>query len=212
MPAPPINSKHVAWLTAALALGCVNVLFGFARADTLPPDQMVRTTATETLATIRQQGEAFSQNPTPLYQLIEERLVPHFDVNLISRQVLGQHWSRANPEQRTRFSAAFRRMLVRTYAKALLAFREDALEWQPVNLAPGATEALVKSTITRAGAPPLVISYKMHLEASRWLVYDVTIDGVSFVTNYRGIFNSEIRRNSLDAIIKRMEDKNAEAG
>lgn len=204
--------KHSAWLTSLCVLAYVNSLLCMAQADTLPPDQMVRVTATETLATIRQQGEAFSQNPAPLYQLIEERLVPHFDVNLISRQVLGQHWSRANPEQRTRFSAAFRRMLVRTYAKALLAFREDALEWQPVNFAPGATDALLKSTVTRDGAPPLVVSYKMHLEADRWLVYDVTIDGISFVTNYRGIFNSEIRRNSLDAIIKRMEDKNAEAG
>lgn len=201
--------KPAAWL---IIFVCVSSQPAVAWAEVLPPDQMVRVTANETLVTIRQQGETFSQNPAPLYQLIEEKLVPHFDVNLISRQVLGQHWSRATPEQRLRFTGAFQRMLVRTYAKALLAFREDALEWQPVNLAPGATDAVVKSTITRAGAPPLVVSYKMNLEGEKWRVYDVTIDGVSFVTNYRGIINSQIRRNSLDTIIKQMEEKNATAG
>jgi phospholipid transport system substrate-binding protein len=177
-----------------------------------PPDEIVRTTATETLAEIHSRNAEFAGNPEALYLMIEQRLLPHFDFTLISRQVLGRHWSDANAEQRMRFSAAFRRMLVKTYAKALLAFQDDAFEWMPVRMAPDASDAVVKSLVKREGAPALTIAYKLHLTDGRWLVQDITIDGVSLVNTYRGQFTHQIRQTTLDQLIQKLEEKASGVG
>lgn len=176
-------------------------------AESLPPDQLVRDTASATLTEIRQRSDELSKNPEQLYSLVEDRLVPHFDINLIARQVLGRYWTQATPEQRARFSSAFRRMLIRTYAKALLAFKDDNFEWTPANLSPDATEAVVKSTVVRGNGTALSVSYKMHRVDDQWLVNDITIDGVSLVTNYRGIFVNEVKKSSVEDVVDRLEKK-----
>lgn len=173
------------------------------------PDTIVRTTATEVMREIHSRNAEFAANPEALYLMIEQRLLPHFDFNLISRQVLGRHWSDANAEQRMRFSAAFRRTLVKTYAKALLAFKDDAFEWMPVRMAPDATDALVKSLVTREGAPALTVTYKVHLTDGAWLVQDISIDGVSLVNTYRGQYTQQIRQTTLDRLIQLLEEKAA---
>ena len=99
-------------------------------------------------------------------------------------------------------------MLIRTYAKALLTFKDGSFEWLPLSAEPDTTDATVRSTITQ-GDTRLSVQYKMRLVDERWLVYDITIDGVSLVTNYRGIFNSEIRRSNIQDVIDRLEQKAA---
>lgn len=179
------------------------------RAEPPTPDQMVRDTATATLAEIRQRSDELSKSPEQLYALVEERLVPHFDINLISRQVLGRYWTQATPEQRARFASAFRRTLIRTYAKALLAFKDDNMTWTPAVLSTDATEASVKSTVASSSGSMLTVYYKMHRVGDNWMVNDITIDGVSLVTNYRGIFVNEVRKSSVEDVIDRLERKAA---
>jgi phospholipid transport system substrate-binding protein len=177
-------------------------------ADALPADQLVRETATQTLEEIRRRSDEFDKEPAQLHALVEARLVPRFDMPMIARQVLGRHWSQANPEQRARFASAFQRMLVRTYSSALLAFKDDVIEWQPPSQESG-DDVTVKSTIKRSNGQALNIHYRMHKIEDDWLVHDVSIDGISFVTNYRGVFNSEIRKHNLEMIIERLERKSS---
>jgi phospholipid transport system substrate-binding protein len=193
-------------LSAVMLLG--SIAAQAVHAETPPADQVVRETATAAMAEIRQRSEELANDPASLYALVEQRLLPNFDINLISRQVLGRHWTQANPEQRARFIAAFQRMLIRTYAKALLTFKDGSFEWLPLSAEPDTTDATVRSTITQ-GDTRLSVQYKMRLVDERWLVYDITIDGVSLVTNYRGIFNSEIRRSNIQDVIDRLEQKAA---
>lgn len=196
---------------AAARLAGAMLLFGAAGSvfsvELLPPDQLVRDTANATLAEIRQRSDELSKNPEQLYALVEDRLVPHFDINLIARQVLGRYWTQATPEQRARFASAFRRSLIRTYAKALLAFKDNDLTWAPAVLSADGTEASVKSTVASSNGTALSVNYKMHRVDDKWLVNDITIDGVSLVTNYRGIFVNEVRKSNMEDVIDRLEKK-----
>lgn len=201
-----IMRRRLAWVLLWLApLACS----GSAAAEPASAEQVVRETATQTLEEIRRRSDEFNKDPAQLHVLVEQQLVPRFDVAMIARQVLGRHWSQANPEQRARFAAAFQKMLVRTYSSALLAFRNDAIEWLPASPADSDGDVTVKSIIRRENGPALSIHYRMHQVDNAWLVHDVTIDGISFVTNYRGAFNSEIRKYNLEMIIERLERKSA---
>lgn len=194
------------WVVGLAAVGLLTGVMPQAFAEPVPPDQLVRETAEATLAEIRQRGAELEKTPEALYKLVEERLLPNFDINLISRQVLGRHWSQASPEQRIRFTVAFQRMLIRTYGKALLAFKDGEFEWLPLELSADAAEATVRSGVTHENVR-LSVQYRMRLADEHWRVYDITIDGVSLVTNYRGIFNSEIRRSNVEDVILRLEQK-----
>lgn len=175
--------------------------------EPLPPDQMVRNTAEGVAQEIRLRFDEFSREPEKLYRMVEERLVPHFDLGLISQQVLGRFWAQATPEQRERFATAFQHLLVRQYARALLNFQNDSFEWQSVSLTPEDTDALVRSSIIRSEGPALSVHYRLHRVNETWLVYDLSIDGVSLVTNYRGMFVHDVREHGLDAVIERLERK-----
>ena len=158
------------------------------------------------MAEIRQRHAELSDDPEKLYQLVQDRLLPHFDLNTIARLVLGRHWSKASPEQRGRFIVAFQSMLIRSYAKALLTFKDGAFEWLPPETSPDADKAVVSSMI-KHNNNQLSVQYHLRLVDDAWQVYDVTIDGISLVTNYRGTFNSAIRRSNIEDVILRLEQQ-----
>jgi phospholipid transport system substrate-binding protein len=172
-----------------------------------PPDQVARETADVALREIKARREELRGDPDKLYMLVEAQIVPHFDFDRISQLVLGKYWKEANPDQRRRFSAAFQSMLVRSYSHALVEYDSERIEWAPLRMGQGTSDVMVRSNVIRKGGPPIPINYSMHLKNGEWLVYDVTIDAISLVTNYRGTFANEIRKNGLDALISRLEQK-----
>jgi phospholipid transport system substrate-binding protein len=174
-----------------------------------PPDQVARETADVTLRQIKARKEELRSDPNKLYALVEAQILPHFDFDRISQLVLGRYWKDAKPEQRERFNAAFQGMLVRSYSHALVEYDSERIEWAPLRMSPGTTDVVVRSNVIRKGGPPIPINYSIHLKNNEWLVYDVTIDAISLVTNYRGTFANEIRKNGLDALIARLEQKQA---
>jgi phospholipid transport system substrate-binding protein len=197
--------RIAAWFM--LASLCSSVIPATVSANPPAPDQMVRHTAESVMQEIRLRNAEFVQEPEKLYWLVEEQLVPHFDFDLISQLVLGRYWGQASPEQRERFATAFQHLLVRQYAKTLLAFQNDSFEWKPFNLPPDDTDINVESSILRSGAPALAVNYRLHRVTDKWLVYDLSIDGVSLVTNYRGMFVHQVRAHGLDAVIGQLEKK-----
>lgn len=172
------------------------------------PRELVRQTADRVLEQIAHRKGELQADPSKIYELVKDEVVPHFDFERIARWVLGQHWSRASEQQRDRFVAEFREMLVRTYAKVLLEYSGQEIEYPPMRVPEGADEVRVRTQVVEQGAPPIPVDYNLYHTGERWLVYDVVVDGVSLVSNYRSSFNREIRRAGIDSLIRKLEQRN----
>ena len=125
--------------------------------------------------------------------------------------VLCKNWTKATPEQKSAFQAEFRTLLIRTYASALSKYKNQEIEYKPFRMAEGATTASVKTEIIQPGGQPIGVSYTLEKQADAWKVYDIVIEGVSLVTNYRSQFAQEVRTNGLDSLNKKLADKNKAA-
>ncbi|HEB95597.1 MAG TPA: ABC transporter substrate-binding protein, partial [Sedimenticola thiotaurini] len=129
-----------------------------------------------------------------------------FDFERMSRLALGRHWRKASEQQRQAFVAAFRQLLVRTYATALLNYSDEQIVYKPLRQEPTGKEAVVNTLVSEPGGAPVPIDYRLHLGSDgHWRVYDVIVDGVSLVSNYRSSFGSEIRRRGMDGLIRKLE-------
>ena len=194
-------------LLLALSMLCFS-LTGFAIEA---PDALVKRTAEDVLATVKSDTEIQAGNQEKIFALTEEKILPNFNFDKVSRLVLGKNWTKATPEQKTAFQNEFRTLLIRTYATALSKYKNQTIEYKPLRLAEGATTASVKTAIVQPGGQPIAVDYSLEKQADAWKVYDIVIEGVSLVTNYRGQFAQEIRQNGLDSLIKKLADKNKAA-
>jgi len=189
-------------VVALAALTAVSV----AAAAPVPPDEVVKTTTERLQKEIGAREKEFKADPTKLYAFVDEVVVPKFDTKYIAQLILARHWKQASDDQRKRFQAAFKDMLVHSYANALVEYHTQVTaEWQPLRMAPDATDVTVNSRLLREGKPPLPIGFAMRLKDGEWKVYDIVIENLSLVTSFRGQINSEIKRTSLDALIQRLE-------
>jgi phospholipid transport system substrate-binding protein len=170
-------------------------------ADT-PPDVLARTTTQEVLTILKQDKEIQGGNLTKVHQLVETKILPIFDFNRMTQLVIGKHWPRATAKQKQELVTAFRNLMVRTYSNSLTAFNNQTVDFKPLNMSPGDTDVTVRSEIRQPGGQPITIDYSMYQTAFGWKVYDVVIDSVSLVTNYRASFSSTIRQSGIDGLIK----------
>ena len=177
-----------------------------AAADT-PPDVLARTTTHEVLTILKQDKELQSGNLSKVYQLVEAKILPNFDFNRMTQLVIGKHWPRATAQQKQALVTEFRNLLVRTYASSLTAFTNQSVDFKPMVVRPNDTDVIVRSEIRQPGGQPIPIDYNMYKTAFGWKIYDVTIDSVSLVTNYRSSFSSAIRQNGIDGLIKTLADQ-----
>lgn len=177
-------------------------------ADT-PPDVLARTTTTEVLVILKQDKDLQNGNLGKVYQLVEAKILPNFDFNRMTQLVIGKHWPRATAQQKQALVTEFRNLLVRTYASSLTAFTNQTVEFKPLAMKADDTDVTVKSEIRQPGGQPIPIDYDMYKTAFGWKIYDVTIDSVSLVTNYRSSFSSEIRQKGIDGLIKTLADQSS---
>jgi len=200
--------KLLLLLAAVLMLSVLGVV----RAE-ISPEQLVRSTADVILAEIKKNREVYSKDFAKLYKMADEKVLPHFDFRRMSQWVLGRSWRDATPEQRDRFVSAFRDLLVRTYSTALLNYKDQEIVYLPVPVQAGSDEALVKTEVKQSGGQPNIpIYYSFYKNRDgAWKVYDVTIEGVSLVTNYRSVYATKIREKGIDALIREIEDNNKKA-
>ncbi len=175
------------------------------------PQALVRDTSERMLSVLRAQREQLEKHPERIYDLVNEIVIPHFDFSRISRWVLGKYWRQATPEQRRRFENEFRTLLVKTYATSLLEFIDDQFRYPPVRMKPGAKRVTVRTDVIRQGAQPVRIEYRLFRGRDGWKAYDVLVEGVSLVANYRSSFAEEIRKSGLDALIARLAEHNRKA-
>jgi phospholipid transport system substrate-binding protein len=175
------------------------------------PDELVKRTADDVLAAVKSDKDIQAGNQEKIFALAEEKIVPNFNFDKVSRMVLGKNWTKATPEQKIAFQAEFRTLLIRTYATALAKYRNQTIEYRPFRQASESDLASVKTLILQPGGQPIAVDYALVKQLDAWKVYDIVIEGVSLVTNYRGQFAQEIRQNGMDSLIKKLADKNKAA-
>jgi phospholipid transport system substrate-binding protein len=193
-----MNTLRSFWLLLALVFGLHSSVVW--AVDT-PPDVLARTTTQEVLAILKQDKEALSSNQSKVHELVEAKILPNFDFNRMTQLAVGKHWPRATAKQKQSLVAEFRNLLVRTYSSSLTAFSNQTVDFKPMVIKPDDTDVTVRSEIRQPGGQPIPINYNMYKTAFGWKVYDVAIDGVSLVTNYRASFSSTIRQNGIDGLI-----------
>ena len=174
-----------------------------------PPDVLARTTTQEVITILKQDKELQRGNLAKVHQLVEAKILPHFDFNRMTQLALGKHWPRATAQQKQSLVTEFRNLLVRTYSSSLIAFTDQVIEFKPLAMKPGDTDVTVRSEIRQPGGQPIPIHYSFYKTAFGWKVYDVTIDGVSLVTNYRASFAGTIRQSGIDGLIKTLAAQSA---
>lgn len=175
---------------------------------------LVKDTATKVLERLRTDREKLKAQPNLIYPLVEDLVLPHFDFARMSQWVLGKHWRTADAGQRERFTAEFRNLLVRTYAKALLEYTDQEVQYLPLQAESESDRVVVRTQIVQKGSPyPIPIFYYMYQpKDGSWKVYDISVDGVSLVANYRSSFASEIRSGSIDQLIAKLVAMNRQGG
>jgi len=178
------------------------------RAQEAPPDQLVKNVTTEVVELITKDKEIQAGDRGKLIQLIDAKVLPHFNFTAMTALALGQSWNKATPEQKKRLTEEFRTLLVRTYASALAAYSEQKLEFRPLRAKPTDTDVTVQVRVLQPGAQPVPIDYSMEKTASGWKVYDVMVGGVSLVANYRTEFNNVVRESGIDGLVKNLAAKN----
>jgi phospholipid transport system substrate-binding protein len=169
---------------------------------------LVKDTSQRMIRTLEQRRADIDRDQTLIYKLVGEILVPHFDFEGITQSAVGRYWAETTPAQRKTLTMAFQELLVRTYAKALLRYTGQEIRFLPVRPGSDADSVTVSSQVIQAGAPPLAIDYKLHLKGGAWKIHDVSVDGVSLMTNYRSDFAAKIRQGGIDGLVQRLNEMN----
>ena len=182
-----------------------------AQAQTVAPDVLVKTITDDVAAVLKKDKDIQSGDTKKAADLIEAKIVPHFNFVRMARIAVGRNWRTATPEQQKQLAAEFKTLLVRTYSTALTNYRDQEINYKPLRAKPEDTEVTVKSDVKQSGSSqPVSIDYEMEKTPNGWKVYDVKVDGVSLVTTYRDTFATEVREKGIDGLIKSLAAKNRE--
>ncbi len=200
------------FMIVALVLAMLNfALPSVASADNLVGPQLTIQDVSEQLR-LKLKDKTFIKDFERITQFVQTVINPHVDFNRISALVLGQNWKNASSEDRARFTKEFQTLLIRTYSRAFVEFKDWSIRFMPLTLEPNATKAVINTEVLQPGIQPINVSYRMILVNEQWKVYDFMIEGVSLVTNYRSTFDNEIARTgSLQSVISDLAKRNAEA-
>jgi len=183
-----------------------------ARADVPAPDELIKDTARDVLDIVRKDKDLRSGDQKKLLELVDAKVLPHFDFERMTKLAVGRPWRTATPEQKQALMTEFRILLVRTYTKAFTSYRDQTVEVKPLKLNSNATDVTIRTSITKPGGQqPILVDYDMEKSPNGWKVYDLTVEGVSLVTSYRGTFADQIQQGGIDGLIKTLTEKNKAA-
>ncbi len=193
-------------ITRSLLLGFLIFFSALSQAETTPTE-FIHNTA-DTIIDKLHLGKPFTDEQA--YALVEEIILPHLDFETFSRLTLGKYWRTASDAQRAAFTKEFQNLLLRSYATSLNAYSGERIE-QLGQRDEGNGRVLVQTQLIRTTGAPVTVDYRLLKRDDDWKIYDVVIEGVSMVINYRTSFGTEIRRDGLDALIKHMADHKTKA-
>ncbi len=194
----------------AIALFAVPMLAVWpAQAQETAPDALAKRVTDEVIAVLRADKDIQAGNTKKVLDLVEAKIVPHFNFSRMTRLAVGAPWRQASAAQQQSLTNEFRTLLVNTYTTAFTQYRDQVIEYRPFKMASGDPDVVVRSLIKqKTGADPIDINYSMEKVDGAWKVYDVVIAGVSLVQNYRSTFASEIQKGGVDGLIAALSAKN----
>lgn len=169
------------------------------------PNEVVESAVALFAAGLDGRRDELAADRAALYELIDEILLPRFDRKYAAQVVLARHWRDASESQRERFIEAFYQALLRRYADGLLQFESDKVKVLPYRGDASKSRTRVRSTVQLENGSKVAVDYDLVKRESGWLLFNVTIEGISYVRNFRAEIDSEIRSSSLDAAIRRLE-------
>ncbi|MDO8789098.1 MAG: ABC transporter substrate-binding protein [Sulfuritalea sp.] len=173
------------------------------------PDVLVKTVTNEVLEIVRKDKEIQSGNTRKAIDLVESKVLGHFNFTRMTQLALARDWRQASAAQQKILTDEFHVLLVRTYSKALTEYKNQTIAFKPFSLKPGETDARVRTEIRQSGAGKNIeLDYYLEKSAADWKVYDIEVGGISLVTNYRESFAAEVRNNGIDGLIKSLQAKN----
>ncbi|NOS88255.1 MAG: ABC transporter substrate-binding protein [Methylococcaceae bacterium] len=179
-------------------------------ADLLPPQQAIESASSKLQQ--KMQDKDFIKDFSKVAAFVNDTILPSTDFDKISSLVLGKLWKSATADERERFKHEFQTLLVRTYSRAFIEFKDWSIRYLPIEMEAGANKVIVKTEVLQPGLQPVSVNYRMLESNGSWKAYDIMIEGVSLVTNYRTTFTNEIQtKGSLNAVIEGLAKRNSEA-
>lgn len=169
------------------------------------PSEMVQSVAHEMLKALNGQRAELRRHPQQIAVIVNKYLLPHFDAQLAANLVLGRFGRHASAEQKTRFIEAFKDAMVKNYGAALLEFHSSMLTVYPTHVKPGTKVATVRTVFKRSSGAQIPVLFYVYMTPSGWQVFDLNVEGISYVTSYRAELGPQIQQHGLDAVIKRLE-------
>lgn len=173
------------------------------------PVELLERKSDEVIKVLKDQQDQIESDPSVIYKIVDEHIVPHLDDVTMAKLALGKNWRKADNDQKIEFVDQFRALLIRTYGKSLQEFSDQTIKFYPLVADEKAVKVVVKSDVLQSGGPKIPVSYRMRLKDNAWKVYDINIDGVSLVTSYRGTFSQEMRNGGMAGLLKMLQDKNS---
>ena len=180
-------------------------------ADEQSPEALVKQVTQEILDAVKTDKKLAAGDKQRALQIAEEKVLPHIDFEEATRLAVGRAWAQATPEQKKRLVGEFRRMLVRIYSNAIEPYQGQTIKVAPVRMKPGDTEVTVHNTFIRSGGKGIPFDYSMRKTEKGWKIYDIVVEGISLVLTYRSEFDSVVKQEGIDGLIKRLASKNAPA-
>lgn len=172
------------------------------------PDALVQRVTEEVLEIIRKDKDIQSGHSQKIFDLVDNKVLPHFNFTRMTALALGKEWRKASPQQQQQLTAEFKVLLVRTYSNALISYRNQKVVYKPFKINAGDSDAQVRTEIVQPGSKPVQLDYSLEKQESGWKVYDVVVAGISLVTNYREQFGQEVRNGGVDGLIASITAKN----
>ena len=172
------------------------------------PDALILQVTEEVLDIIRKDKDIQSGNTHKAIELVDKKVLPHFNFQHMTALAVGKDWKKATPQQQQQLTAEFRTLLVRTYSNALTSYKNQKVVYKPFKMAAGETDVLVRTEVLQPGSKAVQLDYNLEKLENGWKVYDVIVAGISLVTNYRDQFAQEIRNGGVDGLIAAVAAKN----
>lgn len=172
------------------------------------PDVLIKQVTEDVLEIVRNDKDIQSGNTQKAIDLVDKKVLPHFDFLHMTALALGKDWRKATPQQQQQLTAEFKTLLVRTYSNALTGYKNQKVVYKPFKINVGETDVLVRTEVLQPGSKAVQLDYSLEKKESGWKVYDVTVAGISLVTNYRDQFAQEVRNGGVDGLIATVAAKN----
>jgi phospholipid transport system substrate-binding protein len=199
----------LAYMRLAFAAFALGVFAAGAAASVEPepgPEQVIRDASDLTMAAIEDRRDELKGDRDALFQLIDEVLLPRWDRQYTGQLVMGRYWRDASPEQREAFITGLYRKLLDSYGDGVLQYDADQLRIIGTRGNPEDGRVMVDSEVRLEDGTPVPISYRLRVHEGSWKVYDVVVEGISYVTNYRNQYASEFRSKGIERVIEELQD------